>query len=153
MLNRINDQFSSMSWSKIFIFSAILALPFFWYFAYVVGDKITIWAIQLVSPSLQVLRYSYGQDFALVTGHLVAFLAGALATAAFLMPISWAIRAPIKVLASSILIIAPVLLVTLASTRVNLYSIAILLQPVAGVALIFKARSIASFSSVKIIQQ
>lgn len=125
-----------MSWTKVILSSIVLALLFFLYFANLVGEHFTLWAIHSISPALQALRQGYGQGYSRALGHLVAFVAGALATTAFLMPVSWMMRTRLKLVVSSILIIAPVVLVMFSSTNASLFSIATLLQPIAGAALL-----------------
>ncbi len=124
-----------MNWKKTIFYSAGLSFAFFLYFANF-ANKWSIWAIHEAAPVLQVIRVEYGRPYSHAVGHLIAFLIGAIATAAFIFPIRYALPNATKLATSALIITLPVALVSAQGADLSLAGIAITLQPIVGAALI-----------------
>jgi hypothetical protein len=124
-----------MNWTKTLAYSLGLSFVFFFYFAYFVADKWSLWAIYEIGPLLTAIMTEYGQPYSRALGHVVAFIVGALCTTAFIFPLRYAFPSWSRLLVSALIIIAPVMLVSAGGTDLSTSGIASLMQPLAGAAL------------------
>jgi hypothetical protein len=124
-----------MTWTKTLAYSLGLSVAFFFYFAYFVADRWSLWAIYEIGPLLKTIKAEYGQPYSRALGHAIAFAVGAFCTAAFIFPLRYAFPSWPKLLASAIVIIAPVMFVTADGTDRSPAGIATLMQPLVGAAL------------------
>jgi hypothetical protein len=125
-----------MNWTKTLLCSAAFSVAFFMYFAFFVVDHLSIWAIHEAAPALQTLRAEYGSSYSHAAGHLVAFVAGAAATAAFIFPIRYALQNVTKLAAAALIITLPVALVSAQGADFSPAGVSTVLQPIVGAALV-----------------
>jgi hypothetical protein len=125
-----------VSWKKTIFYSAGLSFAFFLFFAHLVADKWSIWAIHEAAPLLQTIRAEYGHPYSHAVGHSIAFAIGVIATAAFIFPIRYAFPSATKIATSALIITFPVALVSAAGADLSLAGVASTLQPIVGAALV-----------------
>ena len=124
-----------MPWPKTIIYSIGLSIAFFFYFAYFV-DYVGMWAIKEIGPWLKSVRETLGQPYSRAAGYTLFFVVGVFCTTLFMAPLRFAFPSKRKLLTSTTLIVAPVLIALTPGVEISIAGMALLLQPIVGAALV-----------------
>jgi hypothetical protein len=131
-ISRLVIRETGLSWKKSIIYSIGLSIAFYFYFPYVVVDKLTIRAIDEAGPLLRMLKQEFGQDSARAAGYSIAFFVDSLATFIFIFPLGFFFRSLAKQLVASIMIVSPMLVLIEIASIFSGSGTMMLLEPAIG---------------------
>ncbi|KGM38519.1 hypothetical protein JY96_21770 [Aquabacterium sp. NJ1] len=123
------------------VIGLLLSVIFFFFFAHVIVDSASIWAIQVVKPTFEPLNNAFGKGYARTLAYSMIFAVSVLGSALFVLPVRLLLGVNPTSISISLIAIAPVLLVTLSNgVPASIESFSLLVQPVVGVALAYVQR-------------